>query len=154
MKKHCMFVILTLILPTAWSGAEDCRTISCADIAISQTQSCDQDLQPAMPIHLPDSVWQLVIQGQPLRLIVVIVDADLKNLPRPDQLAAYQIRKKKIFQSLPSKGATVLRQFDQLPIIEMEVKTDQVLRRLLMQCYVANVYLDKEEQLLSPRATP
>jgi hypothetical protein len=154
MKKLGIALLITLTLPVASFGAENCRSTECANSATSQNQPCNEALQGAKGIHLPDTVWQSLHRGQPQRLLVAIVDADLSTLPRPELLDAYQSRKKIIVQSLPIDGARVLRQFDQLPMVEIELKTTQALRRLLVQCYVAHVYPDQEEPALRPRGKP
>lgn len=154
MKKLGIALLLTLVLPVASVSADGCSATTCANSTTSQNQVCDEALQGAKGIQLPGAVWQSLHRGQPQRLLVAIVDADLSSLTRPQQLDAYQSRKKIIVQSLPVDGATVLRQFDQLPMVEIEIRTAQALRGLLVQCFVANVYPDQEEPPLRPRGQP
>jgi len=154
MKKLGIALLLSLVLPVTSFAAENCRPTKCANSTTSHNEVCTEALQAAKGNDLPDAVWQSVHRGQPQRLLVAIVDADLSSLTRPEQLDAYQSRKKIIVQSLPPDGARVLRQFDQLPMVEIELKTTQALRRLLVQCYVANVYPDQEEPALRPRGNP
>jgi hypothetical protein len=100
---------------------------------------------------LPDSIWTSLRQGVPQRLLVSIEASDLALLPRAQQLRAYEIRKQAILQALPVDGAKLLRQLEQLPMLELEVRTESALRLLLAHCWVAEAYLDREEPMLAPK---
>jgi hypothetical protein len=110
--------------------------------------------QSVKALTLPDSVWQAVKSGKSQRLLAGIDVTDLSNLSRPQQIAAYDHRKQRILQSLPEQGASALRQFDQLPLFEIEVRSEQALRRLLAHCWVSEIYPDREESPLPSRSGP
>lgn len=102
---------------------------------------------------LPDSMWVSLQRGVPQRLLVRIVASDLALLPRGQQLKSYDARKQAIVQALPGDGATLLRRLEELPMLELELKTEAALRMLLAHCGVAEVYLDREEPMLAPKGS-
>lgn len=144
-------LLLILSYTLTWAHAQVCQTAACPLDASTPPSICDPAVLNAKSANLPDSIWQSLRRGEPQHLLVSVLAADLADLPRSQQLQAYEIRKQAILNSLPSSGARSLRRLDQLPMMEFEIRSESVLRTLIANCLVSEVYLDREEPALGPK---
>lgn len=144
-------ILLMLSLAPAWTQAQVCPTNLCTINTSTRSGACDQVAMTAKIANLPATIWDGLQRGEPQRLLVSIQVADLTSLSRAQLLQIYESRKQAILDSLPNEGARMLRRLDQLPMMEFEFRTESALRPLLAHCWVAEIYLDREEPALSPK---
>lgn len=134
--------------------AADCPGTRCTRQAVSPPPPCTPSTGTPTHIELPDSVWQAVQQGLGQRLLVTLDVTDLSTVSRTQQLTEYERRKQTVLQALPREGVGLLRSFEQLPLLEIEVNSEPALRALLLHCLVEGVFVDREERTLTPRGAP
>lgn len=153
MTRRSLLWLLILSFPLTWVQAQVCETAACPTDASAPASTCDPSALRSKSANLPDGIWQSLRRGEPQRLLVRVLAADLAGLSRSQQLQAYQNRKQAILDSLPGNGARPLRRLDQLPMMEFEIRSESALRTLLANCSVAEVYIDREEPALGPKGS-